>query len=86
MHEDFRRYFGEEPPKAGGVAIMSDTDNTGSFASAWYGPISIKQDDCHHKTDRYALQEFGHSNIFHLVTMQVPKLVRVGSLLDGRVR
>jgi hypothetical protein len=39
--EDFRRFFGEDPPKAGAVAIMTDTDNTGESAKAWYGPIWI---------------------------------------------
>lgn len=42
IYEDYRRAFGEEPPKAGAVAIMTDTDNTGETASAWYGVISIK--------------------------------------------
>ena len=39
--EDYRRYFGKEPPKVGAVAIMTDTDNTGEDATAWYGPIWI---------------------------------------------
>ena len=39
--EDFRRHFGEDPPKVGAIAIMTDTDNTGEKAIAWYGPISI---------------------------------------------
>ena len=39
--EDFRRHFGEDPPKVGAIAIMTDTDNTGEKATAWYGPISI---------------------------------------------
>ena len=39
--EDFKQAFGEEPPMAGAIAIMTDTDNTGETASAWYGPISI---------------------------------------------
>lgn len=38
---DFRRLFGEEPPDAGGIAIMTDTDNTGAEATAWYGDISL---------------------------------------------
>lgn len=37
--EDYRRAFGEDPPKVGAVAIMTDTDNTGEFAVAWYGAI-----------------------------------------------
>ncbi|MBI5576356.1 MAG: DUF3047 domain-containing protein [Deltaproteobacteria bacterium] len=37
--EDFRRAFGENPPRLGAVAIMTDTDNTGERAAAWYGAI-----------------------------------------------
>lgn len=39
--KDYRRYFGKEPPKAGAIAIMTDTDNTGENATAWYGPIRL---------------------------------------------
>jgi len=39
--EDYRKCFGEEPPKAGAVAIMTDTDNTEEQAMAWYGPIRL---------------------------------------------
>lgn len=38
---DFRRVFGEDPPEAGAVAIMTDTDNTGAEATAWYGDITL---------------------------------------------
>lgn len=38
---DYRRLFGEEPGEIGAVAIMTDTDNTGAEATAWYGDISI---------------------------------------------
>lgn len=41
IHEDFKKYFKTEPPKVGAIAIMTDTDNTGESATAWYGPISI---------------------------------------------
>ena len=41
VFEDYRRYFGGEPPKVGAIAIMTDTDNTGEAATAWYGPITI---------------------------------------------
>lgn len=37
--EDFRRAFGEEPGRITGVGIMTDTDNTGGQAQAWYGDI-----------------------------------------------
>lgn len=38
---DFRRVFGEDPPEAGAIAIMTDTDNTGTEATAWYGEITL---------------------------------------------
>lgn len=36
---DYRRLFGEEPGQVDAVAIMTDTDNTGAAATAWYGDI-----------------------------------------------
>jgi hypothetical protein len=39
--DDYRRLFGEEPPKIAAVAVMTDTDDTGARASAWYGDISL---------------------------------------------
>ncbi|HNP26707.1 MAG TPA: DUF3047 domain-containing protein [Nitrosomonas sp.] len=36
---DYRRLFGEEPGAVDAVAIMTDTDNTGGTATAWYGDI-----------------------------------------------
>jgi hypothetical protein len=39
VFEDYRRAFGEDPPKISGVAIMTDTDNTGESATAYYGDI-----------------------------------------------
>ncbi len=38
---DYRSLFGEEPDKAGAIAIMTDTDNTGESAVAWYGDITL---------------------------------------------
>jgi hypothetical protein len=43
LAEDFRRAFGEEPGRVTAVAIMSDTDNTGEQASAYYGDISFRR-------------------------------------------
>jgi hypothetical protein len=37
--EDYRRYFHKEPDDPSAVAFMTDTDNTGSHALAWYGDI-----------------------------------------------
>jgi hypothetical protein len=41
--EDFRRAFGEDPPRVSGVAIATDTDNTGESVTAWYGDIRFTQ-------------------------------------------
>jgi hypothetical protein len=38
---DFQRAFGEAPGALLGVALMTDSDNTGSRAEAWYGDIKI---------------------------------------------
>jgi hypothetical protein len=38
---DYRRFFGSEPRKIGAIAIMTDTDNTESSATAWYTDITI---------------------------------------------
>jgi Protein of unknown function (DUF3047) len=38
---DYKRLFGSEPDRIGAIAIMTDTDNTGAQATAWYGDISI---------------------------------------------
>jgi hypothetical protein len=38
---DYRRLFGADPGEAGAIAIMTDTDNTGDQATAWYGDITL---------------------------------------------
>lgn len=38
---DYRKAFGEAPPPVVGIAIMSDSDNTGETATAWYGDIVL---------------------------------------------
>jgi hypothetical protein len=38
---DYRRLFGGEPRQIGAIAVMTDTDNTGAEALAWYGDITI---------------------------------------------
>ena len=40
---DYRRAFGEDPPHVGAIAIMTDTDNTGETAMAWYGDILVSR-------------------------------------------
>ena len=44
IYEDYQKYFGKEPPDTDAIAIMTDTDNTGEEAIAWYGPIRILSD------------------------------------------
>jgi hypothetical protein len=43
IREDYRRFFGEEPPRVGAVAVMTDTDDTGDEVTAWYGDITISE-------------------------------------------
>jgi hypothetical protein len=43
VYEDYKKAFGEEPPMISGVAIMTDTDNTGESATAYYGDIVLKK-------------------------------------------
>ncbi len=41
--EDYKKFFGEDPPPISGVALMTDTDNTGESASAYYGDIFFRK-------------------------------------------
>ncbi len=43
LYEDYKKAFGKEPPMISGVAIMTDTDNTGESATAYYGDIIFKK-------------------------------------------
>jgi len=43
VYEDYKKAFGEEPPMISGVAIMTDTDNTGESTTAYYGDIVFKK-------------------------------------------
>jgi hypothetical protein len=43
VYEDYKKAFGEEPPMISGIAIMTDTDNTGESATAYYGDILFKK-------------------------------------------
>jgi hypothetical protein len=42
VYADYRRLFGDEPPAIAGVAVMTDTDDTGERAVAYYGAISLR--------------------------------------------
>jgi hypothetical protein len=41
VHDDYKRAFGEEPPPIKSIAIMTDSDNTGESAHAYYGDIAF---------------------------------------------
>lgn len=43
VERDYRHAFGEAPPPISGVAIMTDADNTGSRAAAYYGDIGFRR-------------------------------------------
>ena len=36
VYEDYRRLFGSEPPRIGAIAVLTDSDNTGGKAEAYY--------------------------------------------------
>jgi hypothetical protein len=41
---DYRAAFGSDPPPIAGVAIMTDTDHTGTRAAARYGDVMLSKD------------------------------------------
>lgn len=41
--EDFRAAFGEDPPAVTAIAVAVDTDNTGAFATTYFGDISFNK-------------------------------------------
>ena len=43
LYEDFKKAFGEEPGPITAIGIMTDTDNTGEEAHAWYGDILLRK-------------------------------------------
>ena len=42
--EDYQRAFGEEPGRITAIGILTDADNTGEAATAYYGDISLGPD------------------------------------------
>jgi len=42
VFEDYRTCFGKDPSYAGAIAIMTDTDNTGESAVAYYDDIKLE--------------------------------------------
>lgn len=43
IYEDYKLFFGEEPPRIGAIALMTDTDNTGDSTVGYYGDISLQR-------------------------------------------
>ena len=43
IYEDYKAAFGEEPGRITGIAVMTDTDNTGESAMAYYGDIFLRR-------------------------------------------
>ncbi len=43
VYKDYKRAFKEEPPPVSGIAVMTDTDQTGETATAWYGDIELRR-------------------------------------------
>jgi len=41
VYEDYKRAFGSEPGRIKAIAIMTDTDNTGTAVEAYYGDIAF---------------------------------------------
>ena len=41
VRADFRRLFGREVDELEGIAVMTDSDNSGLSARAWYGEIAL---------------------------------------------
>jgi len=39
IYKDYLNAFGKKPPMISGVAIMTDSDNTGESAVSYYGDI-----------------------------------------------
>ncbi|MBI5286241.1 MAG: DUF3047 domain-containing protein [Deltaproteobacteria bacterium] len=44
VYEDYKRLFGEDPPRTGKIAIMIDSDDTRSLAECFIGEIYLSKD------------------------------------------
>jgi hypothetical protein len=42
LNADFRAAFGEDAPPVSGVAIATDTDNTGETVRGWFGDLELR--------------------------------------------
>ena len=45
VYDDYKRAFNEEPGLLKSVGVMTDTDNTGTKAEAWYGDLAFQPAD-----------------------------------------
>jgi hypothetical protein len=45
IYEDYKKAFKEEPGRITGIAVMTDTDNTGESAIGYYGDILFKKEE-----------------------------------------
>ncbi len=43
IRRDFLAAFGEAPPAITGIAVATDTDNTGAAVTAWFGDITLNK-------------------------------------------
>lgn len=43
VYEDYKTLFGEEPPEAGGITIMIDSNDTGNSAESYFDDIRIEK-------------------------------------------
>ena len=41
VFDDYRAAFGSDPPPVVGIGLMTDSDNTGEKAVAYYGDITL---------------------------------------------
>mgnify|MGYP000252352033 CR=1 FL=1 len=51
IESDYRKHFKTDPPQLLGLAIMTDSDNTGGKAEAWYADISLSKRNHDYKKD-----------------------------------
>ena len=48
MAEEYRRSFGEEPPKIVAIGLMTDSDDTGNQALAYFDDVRISPSPLEH--------------------------------------
>jgi hypothetical protein len=43
IYEDYKKLFGSDPPRVGAIAVLTDSDNTGGVAEAFYDDFILWQ-------------------------------------------